>query len=197
MVELLKHNFRIVTSHKRSLLLMGLVFPFCFYLLDPGPDFYIHPMLSILVLLIGIAISVTKESTGVLINSLPTEKVAIVKSRFIFMIIATLGISIYLLLVAYLLRNSGHSVYIQNGNNIIAFFNIGFSALAFLMPIGFLSAKGLDAILMIIFFIVMGFSWKVWEMGTKHTLIYGIITMVLLIGSFFMSRSIFNDKEFH
>lgn len=197
MVELLKHNFRIVTSHKRSLLLMGLVFPFCFYLLDPGPDFYIHPMLSILVLLIGIAISVTKESTGVLINSLPTEKVAIVKSRFIFMIIATLGISIYLLLVAYLLRNSGHSVYIQSGNNIIAFFNIGFSALAFLMPIGFLSAKGLDAILMIIFFIVMGFSWKVWEMGTKHTLIYGIITMVLLIGSFFMSRSIFNDKEFH
>lgn len=196
MAELLKHDFNLLAYHKRNFLIIGLGLPLGFYILDPGLDLYIHPVLSILVFLIGIFMSITNESSGVLINSLPTNKVEMVKSRFIFMSLCTIVITIYLLLVVYLLRNTGHGVYIQNSNNILAFFSTSFSTLAFLMPIGFLSNKVLDVVSMIILFVTMGSSWILWEVVTKHVLIFAIVAMVLLICSYLMSISIFNEREF-
>lgn len=202
MVELLKHDFKILASQWKKNLVTLLFLPIAIYLLGPNPEFgpdselYIHPVLSILVLLVGILISTTNELTSVVMNSLPTKKVEIVRSRFIFMIINTFIITIYLLLVAYLLRNSGHGVYVQNGNNILAFLNVAFTTLAILMPISFLSAKGLDIVLMIMFFITMGFGWGIWKIALSHTIYFALITIIVLVLSYLISKQFFNEKEF-
>lgn len=196
MGELLKHDLKILASQWKKYLVIVLALPFGFYLLDPGPELYMHPIPSIYVFLIGILMSVTKESTGILMNSLPTEKVDIVKSRFIFMTIGTLAISIYLLLVAYLLRSTGHGIYIQNSNSILAFLNIGFSTLAVLMPIGFISDKALEVVLMIVFFTIMGLGWRIWGMLLDSTRLFTIINLLMFILSYLLSKQFFNEKEF-
>lgn len=199
MIELLRHDFKLISTEGKKKLAILLFLPVGIYLLDLSfhqPELYIHPILSFLIFLIGILISNTNDLTGVLMNSLPIKKVEIVKSRFIFMIINTSLITIYLLFVAYLLRASGYGIYTEKPSNILAFINTAFTILAIFMPFSFLNTRSIEIVFIIIFFSTLWFGWLMWRVALMHLIFNTIVTIILLVLSYLLSKQLFNEKEF-
>lgn len=199
MMELLKHDFKLLGVEIKRNLVILLFLPVAIYLLDLsfGPQPYIHPILSLLIFLIGLSITTTNELTGILMNSLPTKKVEIVKSRFIFMIINTIFITMYFLFVAYLLKDNGYGIYIQSPHSILAFINTSFTILAIFMPISFFSTRTIEIASILTFFTTLWFGWLIWRIALMHMIFNTIVTIILLVLSYLLSKQLFSEKEFH
>lgn len=172
-VELLKHDFKLLHHHRREIFLVAVVLALIVYFIND------YPLLSLLMLHIASILAITNESSGVLINSL-----------------ATIFITTYLLLIAYFLNKGAHNQYIESPNNILGLFAFAISTLALLMPFGFWFSKHIWIAIMIVFSLVNGFSWVIWDLTLQYTLFFAIVSIILLILSYLMSIQIFNEREF-
>lgn len=181
MALLLRHDLKLLLSYKKSIILIALALPLIVYI------FSLVTLITSMGL-IAIIMVITNETSGKLLNSLTTRRSEIVIGRFIFMTIATLIVITYLLLIMSFIDG--------DYNNTLAFINFNVIALALMMPIGSIfSSKSSNAIA-VYFIIFNSFSLFIWDLLLEYPLISTIVAVLVLISSFFMSMSIFNEREF-
>lgn len=186
---LLRHDLKLLLSHKKSIILIAIALPLLMYIFS-------LVSLTISMGLIAVILVITNESSGKLLNSLPTRRIEIVISRFIFMTIVSLIVIGYLLFIIYFLSNNEINISFQNPNSIISFFSFNIIALAFLMPFGFIFTSKSDVALAVVFIVFNSFSLMIWDVIFKYPLVSMIIAIILLISSFLMSISLFSEREF-
>lgn len=191
MVELIKHDYKLLIFNKRSILIIAILIPILMIFLEFSSIF------DISMVLIGLLTMNTNKNSSILLNSIPNNKKEIVVSKYISTILNAIFISIYLLLMVLLLGNIGYSKYILNFNNITILFIINFIYLSLYIPISFMCSETMTIFILVISFLVLDpINEYIASYIGDYNLVFAIITFILLISSFFMSLSVFNEREF-
>lgn len=191
MVELIKHDYKILFSYKKIVLLIAVVIPILMNF------FEFLSILGISQFIIALIIISTNYNSSKLLNSLPNKKREIVISKYIFMIINALAFTIYLLFLFLILERDIDEAYILDFNNVLALFIFNISFLFIICPLSFMfSENGTAFSILLTILIVDYLNEFIMDKMVEYLLIFIVISIILLICSFLMSLSVFNEREF-
>lgn len=191
MVELLKHDYKFLLSNTRVALLLGFVTASLLRLLDT--QFLLnHSLLVLMLICAG-----TNQTSGVLLNSLPQNKKEIVVSRYIFMALNSLFITLCFLGFGFLLDYSKYSIFFSGFNNILGFYYSNLIFIAVILPLSFMfSENGAVAAMMVGFMFLNPYMHLIYLNIVDYLLVWTFLIAIWVGSSLYASLSVFNEREF-
>ena len=191
MVELLKHDYKILFSHMKVAIALALVTPFLLNLSES--QYLLNHSLLIIILICG----ATNRTAGTLLNSLPQENKEIVKSRYIFMTLNSLVITIFVLTVVLLLDPSEYSIFLTGFKSTLGFYYCVMMFTALILPLTFMFSKnGSVAAMMVAYVFLNSYMYLIYLNVVDYILVWTFIILIWIVSSYFASLSVFNEREF-
>lgn len=191
MRKLLEHDYRFIFSDKR---IVGLLVLLSFLLLRFGET---RALLNTSLIMTLIVCASSNQISGILLNSLANNKREVVAARYVFMGLSSLLIVIAYLLMGLVVNPSEYGIYYSSLKHIVAFYYSIIIFSAMLLFISFmLTRTGAVVGMLVVYWFPNAFMYSMYLAMVKNMLIASILLIIWLACSFYMSLSVYKEREF-